>query len=315
MILAAGLGTRLRPLSETCAKPAMPVRGIPVIAHTLTLLAQHDVTEVVINVHHLPETVRKAVERHRPPSLEVRYSEETELLGTGGGMRRVADFLAESDPSLVLAGDMLLDLDLTDAVARHRESRARYSLLVSEDDPRGATFGTLGFDDEGCLRRIGRRFDLGGETRSGLFLGVRIVAARCLTDWPDASSFEDLGDWLAPQLEAGCRDIVAASISTHSLLWEPVGTAEEYLAVNFDPPPLSYREEVSGAAEAEVMQDQLIIGTGATVDARATLERVVVWPNETVPAGVRARNGVFAAGQFVACTPDPDTSGHENRTE
>ena len=103
MILAAGLGARLRPLSELCAKPAMPVRGIPVIAHMLTLLAKHHVTEVVINLHHLPNTVREAVERHRPAGLEVRYSEETELLGTGGGMKRVAGFLRESDPSLVLA--------------------------------------------------------------------------------------------------------------------------------------------------------------------------------------------------------------------
>ena len=76
MILAAGLGTRLRPLSELCAKPAMPVQGIPVIAHTLTWLARHDVTEVVINLHHLPETVRDAVERYRPASIQVRYSEE-----------------------------------------------------------------------------------------------------------------------------------------------------------------------------------------------------------------------------------------------
>lgn len=309
MILAAGLGSRLRPLSELVAKPAMPVRGIPVIAHTLTLLARHDVTEVVINLHHLPDTVREAVERHRPDGLEVHYSEETELLGTGGGIKRVADFLGESDPCLVLAGDMLVDVDLTAAVTAHREREDRCSLLVNEHDPRAAVFGTLGFDDEGCLRRIGTRLDLGGETRRGLFLGIRIVAARCLTAWPEASCFEDLSDWLGPQLEAGRSDLRAGSIPTQQLLWEPVGTPQEYLAVNFDPPPLSYRDEISGEPDARVVpQRELIVGRGASIEAGAVLERVVVWPNETVPGSVRAENGVFAGGQFVACALDAD--GH-----
>lgn len=310
MILAAGLGTRLRPLSDLCAKPAMPIRGIPVIAHTLTLLSQHDVSEVVINLHHLPETVREAVERHRPAGLEVHYSEEAELLGTGGGMKRAAGFLRESDPSLVLSGDMLLDVDLGQAVAAHRERGDRYSLLVSEDDPRAEVFGTLGFDDAGCVRRIGGRFDLGGETRSGLFLGVRVVAARCLTAWPAASSFEDLTDWLAPQLRDGCSGVRAESIPTHQLLWQPVGTTEEYWEANFDPPALSYREEVPGEPEAQVsLHGDLIVGRGATVEAGARLERVVVWPDERVPATVDARDGVFAGGHFVACRSDAAGEG------
>ncbi len=222
----------------------------------------------------------------------------------------MADFLRESDPSLVLAGDMLLDVDLTEAVAAHRQRRDRCSLLVNEDDPRAAVFGTLGFDDDGCLRRIGQGLDLGGETGRGLFLGVRVVAARCLTAWPEASSFEDLSDWLGPQLRAGCRDVRAASIPTHQLLWEPVGTAEEYWAVNFDPPPISYRDEVPGESEAQVvLQGELVVGTGATVEAGAALERVVVWPNETVPGTVHARNGVFAGGHFVACVSDTDEDG------
>jgi len=310
MILAAGLGSRLRPLSELLAKPAMPVRGIPVLAHTLTLLARHGVTEVVINLHHLPDTVRDAVERHRPAGLEVSYSEESELLGTGGGIKHVADFLRESDPSVILAGDMLLDIDLGAAVAAHRERGDRCSLLVNEDDPRAAAFGTLGFDDEGCLRRIGTRLDLTGETRRGLFLGVRIVAARCLTDWPERSEFEDLSDWLAPLLAGAGHDIRVGSVPPLNLVWEPVGTPEEYLAVNFDPPILSYRNEISGEPEARALPGQpVLLGRGASIDAGAVLERVVVWPDERVPGSLHARDGVFAGGRFIRCTPVTNASG------
>jgi NDP-sugar pyrophosphorylase family protein len=305
MILAAGLGTRLRPLSDLLAKPAMPVRGIPVIAHTLALLARHDVREVIVNLHHLPDTVRAAVERHRPPRLEVRYSHEPELLGTGGGLKAVADYLRESDPSLVLAGDMLVDLDLRAAVARHRERGDRYTLLVAEDDPRAEQFGTLGFDAERRLTRIGPSLDVGGETARGLFLGIRVVAARSLRDFPAGARFEDLRDWLGPQLRAGCRDVRVDPIPSQQLLWQPVGTAEEYWQANFEPLPLPYRDEIPGEAEARLSRGgRVIVGKGARISRGASLERVVVWPGETIAGGVRARDGVYAGGRFVACGPD-----------
>lgn len=302
MILAAGLGTRLRPLSARCAKPAMPIRGLPVIAHTLTWLAKNDVREIVINLHHLPGTVQEAAERHRPPGVELRYSLERELLGTGGGMRAVADFLGGSDPSVVVAGDMLVDFDLRAAVARHVARGDRCTFLLREGDPRAERFGTLGADDEDCVRRIGRRFDLGGETRSGLFLGVRIVAARCLGDWPEASAFEDLRDWLAPQLRAGARDLRVDWIARDRSSWEPVGTTEEYLAANLDVPLPSYRSEIPGPVEAEFVQSEagpIVVGAGARIDPGASLERVVVWPGEHVPGTLRARNGVWADGCFT----------------
>jgi NDP-sugar pyrophosphorylase family protein len=317
MILAAGLGTRLRPLSDLCAKPAMPVRGVPVIAHTLTWLAQSGVREVAINLHHLPETVRDAVRRHQPEGLEVRWSEESELLGTGGGVRAVAEFLRGSDPSVVVAGDMLVDLDLRAAVAAHRARRDRVSLLVRDDDPRAEAFGTLGFDEQGSLRRIGARFDLGAETRRGLFLGIRLFAARSFTDWPAAQSFEDLTEWLGPLVRAGARDIRVVPIPAQASLWEPVGTAEEYLAVNLTPPALGYRGRIPGKPAATVLsaeksaEEMVIVGTGARIEAGASLERVVVWPGERVPDHVRARRGVYAGGRFVPI----DGPGAEGKVE
>ncbi len=96
MIVAAGLGTRLDPLTRLRPKPALPVRGLPLVAYSLALLARHGVTQAVVNVHHLPELLVDAARRHCPAGLELRFSRETELLGTGGGIRRVADFLRES---------------------------------------------------------------------------------------------------------------------------------------------------------------------------------------------------------------------------
>ena len=93
MIVAAGLGTRLRPLTDLCPKAAVPVRGLPLISYSLALLAHHGVDEVVVNVHHLPEVLEQAARRHCPGSSELFFSPEPTLLDTGGGVRKAASFL------------------------------------------------------------------------------------------------------------------------------------------------------------------------------------------------------------------------------
>ncbi|HEX2485148.1 MAG TPA: sugar phosphate nucleotidyltransferase, partial [Myxococcota bacterium] len=162
MIVGAGLGTRLLPLTRLLPKPALPVRGVPLVAYQLALLASGGVREVVINTHHLPEMLEDAARSWCPNGVTLRFSRERELLGTGGGIRRVADFLRESDPCLLLGGDMLLDADLRALVAWHRAGGHDASLLLRED-PRAERFGTIGVDSEGRVRRIASRFDLGSE--------------------------------------------------------------------------------------------------------------------------------------------------------
>ena len=121
MIVAAGLGTRLHPLTELRSKSALPVRGLPLVAYQLALLRHHGVSEVVINVHHLADALEDAARHHCPAGLRLRFSREEVLLDTGGGIRRVAGFLRESDPCLLVGGDMLIDVDLSALVAGHRE--------------------------------------------------------------------------------------------------------------------------------------------------------------------------------------------------
>lgn len=208
LILAAGLGTRLRPLTQLRAKPALPVRGIPILATLLRLLDEQDIREVMINTHHLPDSIHAVVERYRPARMQVQFSHESTLLDTGGAIRRVVDFLRDSDPCLVLAGDMLLDYDLRAFAAAHQAEGNAVTFLLS-DDPRIAQFGSIGIDTQGCVRRIGQRFDLGGESARGLYLSVTAIAARALASLPERDVFSHLDAWIAPLLKAGARDIRA----------------------------------------------------------------------------------------------------------
>lgn len=304
MIVAAGLGTRLRPLSELRPKPAMPIRGVPLIAYPLALLARCGVTETVINVHHQPEMLVAAAERYAPPGMSLRFSFERELLDTGGGIRRVADFLRESDPCLILGGDMIVDTDLPALLETHRTRGDAITLLL-RDDPRVATFGSIGVDPEGRLRRIATRFDLGGEEAAGLYTWVNAVAARAFERLPERDVFGHLDDWIAPLLAQGASDVRGEVAAPEACVWEPVGTPAEYLEANLHPPPLSYFDpDALARREGTRFEPDLVIGAGAILAAGASLQRAVVWDGEHVRAGVRASDGVFAGGVFHPCS-DP----------
>jgi NDP-sugar pyrophosphorylase family protein len=290
MILAAGLGTRMQPLSSLRPKPVLPVLGIPLIAWPLAWLARHGVREVVLNVHHLPQATRAAAEAWAPPGLCVRYSEEPELLDTGGGIRRAAAF-----------------------VARHRARGDRLTLAL-RDDPRGDRFGTIGLDAEGRIRRIARRFDLGGEVATGVNVSVYVFSARAFDSLPERAVFNHLDDWIAPELAAGAQDLGAQVFSPTALLWEPVGTPAEYLAVNLELPPVSYFDAPARARALGVrIEPELVIGAGARFEPDVRLRRAVVWNDELVPAGLRAQGGVFAGGRFHRCEPEGGRANSRRR--
>ncbi len=309
MIVAAGLGTRLRPLTEWLPKPAVPVRGIPLIAYQLALLAHHGVREVVVNTHHLPERLEAAARRHCPPGLALTFSRERELLDTGGGIRRVAAFLRESDPCLLVGGDMLLDVDLGALVRAHRERGAAVTLLLRED-PRAAEFGSIGVDREGVVCRIGSRFrfasEAGAEARAGLYAWANVVSASALDTLPEREVFGHFDHWLAPRLAAGARDVYGAFLPC---TWEPVGTLAEYLAVNRRAAPLSYLDADAVARAAGVrFEHESVIGVGAILGSGASVNRVVVWDGERVPDGCRAQDAVFAGGRLHSLDPNSGRS-------
>jgi len=309
MIVAAGIGTRLRPLTHHRPKPAVPVRGIPVIAYPLAFLAQAGVTEIVINVHHLPEPLIAAARRWCPAHVKLHFSHEAELLHTGGAIRRVAAFLRESDPCVVLGGDMILDFDLAAMIRRHRAGDCAATLALRED-PRAPVFGTIGVDGEGRVRRIARRFDLGGVDRAGVYTWANLFSPRALDTLPDRQIFNHLDDWLAPLLARGADDIRAMVLSPADCAWEPVGTLPEYLEVNLHPPRLSYLEpDALARADGTRIEGDCIIGRGAAIGTGARLQRAVVWDGEKVPDGFEAADGVYAGGAFHSCVARPGAKG------
>jgi NDP-sugar pyrophosphorylase family protein len=137
LLLAAGLGTRLRPLTLTTPKPLLPLNGELLIDHQLYYLAAAGIEEVAINLHHLGHLIRKHVGDGRRYGLTVAYSEEPEILGTGGAIQKARP-LAGTGAFLVLNADALLDADLAAVMDAHRASGAEATMVVKPLEPNDA---------------------------------------------------------------------------------------------------------------------------------------------------------------------------------
>ncbi len=148
MVLAAGLGTRLRPITFDMPKPMVPVLNRPVMEHILRLLAKHDFTETIANLHWFPELIEEHFGDGSDCGVSLSYSKEEALLGTSGGVRNVADFLG--DEFLIISGDALTDLDLT-AMREFHQSHGGIATLATKRVTDTSQFGVAITDAEGRI--------------------------------------------------------------------------------------------------------------------------------------------------------------------
>src|SRR5262245_22668947 len=294
MVLAAGKGERMRPLSLLRAKPALPVLNRPLLLWTLERLARHGVTEVVINLHHLPESVVAAVGR-RPFGLAVSYSREVRILGTGGGPRQARDFFGR-EPFLLVNGDCVFDFDLTRLVRRHAASGAAATLALKPNpDPR--VYGPVVTDRRGWVRSLP---DL--ERRAGtvsLFTGIHVVDPALLDRLPPGPS-DSVRDLYAPLVADGGR-VQGVRVPG---AWYDLGRPKLYLDAQLrlmrsrraGPRGLVHRGAAIGRRARVV---RAVLGE-AVVGAGARIERSVVWDGARVGAGALVRRSIVASGVAIA---------------
>ena len=152
MVLAAGLGTRLRPLTASLPKPLLPLGPHPLLVWNLLLLRQYGIKDVMINLHHLGERIRQALGDGSQWHMRIVYSHEPVLLGTGGGIKRVEEFFQDG-PFLVLNGDTVATLDLSQLVAHHH-SEGALATMVLRDDPEVERWGVVETDHHDRVLRI-----------------------------------------------------------------------------------------------------------------------------------------------------------------
>ncbi|NIP99170.1 MAG: NTP transferase domain-containing protein, partial [Nitrospinaceae bacterium] len=132
MILAAGFGTRLRPLTTVCPKPMFPVLNRPLLEHTLHRLSAQNIREIVINLHHLPEQILDHFGDGSRFGVRLKFSCEDQILGTAGGIKAARKYL-NGEPFFVINSDVVAEIDLPRVMEFHRRRRSRLTLVVRED--------------------------------------------------------------------------------------------------------------------------------------------------------------------------------------
>jgi NDP-sugar pyrophosphorylase family protein len=188
MVLAAGLGTRLRPLTIDRPKPLVEVAGRPLIAYNLLLLRRYGILDVVINLHHQGEALRAALGDGSRFGVRILYSPEEPLLDTGGAIKNAEALLAEDD-FLVLNGDTIIDLPLDRLIAAHRK-RAATATLVLRQDPEQARYGVIEIDAEERIRRfLGRPETVAAPLTAYMFAGIHVLSPRVFRYMPELGAF------------------------------------------------------------------------------------------------------------------------------
>jgi NDP-sugar pyrophosphorylase family protein len=188
VILAAGRGTRLKPLTDETPKPIVQVAGRPLIAYGLGLLRSHGFGEVVVNVHHLRERVMETIGDGSLHGVRVRYSVEPELLDTGGGIRKAATLVSDrfppAKPLVVLNADIISEVPLDLLLDAHLETGALATFVLRED-PEAQRYGVFGIDREKRIRRfLGRGADAAG-LRELMFASVQVLSPALVAAMPE----------------------------------------------------------------------------------------------------------------------------------
>jgi len=202
MILAAGLGTRLRPLTNTVPKALVPVAGRPLIEYSLLFLRSQGIMEVVINLHHFGEKIRVALGDGSLYGMRIFYSPEDPILETGGGIKNAQSWL-DSDTFVVVNCDTILDLDLQEAIEFHRHKQS-VATLVLRSDPDVESYGVLQVNDQGRIRRIREHALAVRESLSSyMFTGLQILEPRVFDFMSEVRLFSTTRETYPRMMQAG----------------------------------------------------------------------------------------------------------------
>lgn len=200
MILAAGLGTRMRPLTNSIPKALAPVAGRPLIEYTLLFVKAQGIEEVVINLHHHGQKLRETLGNGSTYGLRITYSPEDPLLDTGGGIKKAQPFL-DGEPFLVLNSDTILDFDLTAFLAVHHRTHAIGTLLL-RPNPDSEQYGLIETDQQGAIRRIRgepSEIEVNRPLSDFMFTGCQVLEPRIFDYMPEGRAFSTTHK-LYPQL-------------------------------------------------------------------------------------------------------------------
>jgi NDP-sugar pyrophosphorylase family protein len=295
MILAAGYGTRLWPLSIDRAKPALPFMGRPLVGYVAEYLARYGCREVAVNLHHRPESVRAALGDGSRFGVRLFYVEEPDILGTSGALDNAREFFTGDEPFVIINGKIATDIDLDAALRTHREAGA-LATLVLRPNPARERYSTVNVDN-GLVLGFGAHpptSDNAGDADDArgadappdddvplMFTGIQILEPRIFEFIPRGVFSHTTTDVYPQAIARGEK--IAAHVARGK--WYELSTIARYLDTS-----IALMREEGRSVE---------IGAGSRVEAGAEVSDAVLWEGVSVERGARVRRAVLGAGVRV----------------
>lgn len=275
MILSAGYGTRLWPLTEDRTKPAIPILGKPLVGYVAEYLARYGCDEIVVNLHHRPESVRRALGDGSRFGVKLHYVEEPEILGTSGALDN-ARVLLDGDTFVVVNGKIITDIDLKAALETHRRTQA-IATLVLLPNPTCEKFSVVNTVD-GCVSSFGGMPAAAEFLQNDpplMFTGIQILEPR-IFDYIPHGIFSHSTTDVYPQAIAG-GERIAAHVAAGR--WFELSTIQRYLDIS-----------LRLLAESDL---NFTAGAGCQISADARVEQSILWDNVIVQSGARVKRAVL----------------------
>jgi mannose-1-phosphate guanylyltransferase len=306
MVMAAGLGTRLRPLTYDVPKPMVPVANRPVMEHILRLLRGQGFEQVVANLHWFPDTIQSRFGDGSGLGIELTYEYEDELLGTAGGVRNVADFFGDG-PFLVMAADALTDIDLVGLREAHDANDGVATLAVKRV-PNVSEFGVVIAGPDGRIQGFQEKPDP-AEALSDLASCMIYVFSPEIFDYFPDRPVVDFALDVFPALLDHDAPFYVHPIDAY---WNDVGSLPEYLQGNLDAIEGAVEVDLGGGLLEQAGGDdavergdpgvrgRVLVAPGCDLDPGARLDGpLVIGEGSTVGAGALVRHSVLLPGARV----------------
>jgi mannose-1-phosphate guanylyltransferase len=288
MILAAGFGTRLKPLTNMIPKPLVPIGNKPIVDRLIRYLKEHGIREVIVNAHHHHQQVVDHLDGGRPFGIPIEIRVEPKILGTGGGIKNTEDFWG-SEPFIVINSDILTNIDLRKACEEHRRNANIVTLILHDYKD----FNQIRIDDQLNV------LDIASEKRTGrlAFTGIHIIEPEVLNFLPK-DVFSNIIECYRKLIVLG-KPVRAFVSRGH--YWRDMGTVDSYMQANKEclaehPFLLGPACEIHATARLE---EWAVIGENTLLEENVTISRSILWKHARIKKGTRVIDSIVTASKTV----------------
>ena len=309
MILAAGFGTRLKPLTLSLPKPMFPVLNRPLLEHTLNYLSSQGIQDIIVNVHHLPNKIVEHFGEGTDFGVRLQFSREEEILGTAGGLKKAQSFL-EKETFLVMNSDVLADIDLDKILSFHKEKKSCLTLVVRQD-AHPEKYEPIELADDGRITRFVNASikNPPATIQRVMFTGLQIMEPEIFSRIPSGKFFATAEDVFPAMIEDG----LPVYGTLHEKYWIDIGTRETYIQAHANAldgklnlkvktsktpegplivPPVHIGKECEIAKDSQV-GPYAVLGDGCRIRSGAVVENSILWEGVTIGSRATVQNSII----------------------